>query len=152
MELSCSTLCDPIVYQRARLLCPPLSLRVRWNLCPSSWWCYLTISSFANPSSFGLPSFPAAESFLVSWLFASGRQSIGASASASVLPVNIQGWSPLGWTGLISFSPRDSEEFSPTRQFESPFSTQPSLWSGSHIHSWLQEKPQLWLDGPLLAT
>ena len=79
-----------------------LSPRVCSDSCLLSWWCYLTISSFANPSSFGLPSFPAAESFLVSWLFASGSQSIGASASASVLPVNIQGWSPLGWTGLIS--------------------------------------------------
>ena len=99
--------------QRARLLCPPLSPRVHWNSCPSNWWCYLTSSSSATPSSFGFPSFPAAESFPVSWLFASGSQSIG--ASASVFPMNIQGWFPLGLTGLISLQSKGlSRVFSST--------------------------------------
>ena len=93
------------------------------------------------------------ESFPMSWLFTSGDQSIGASASASVLPVNIQGWFPLGLTGLISLVSKGlSRVFSSTtvgkHQF---FSVQPSLWSNSHSHRWLLKKPSLWLYGPLLA-
>ena len=85
--------------------------------CPLSCWCHPTISSFVVP--FSCPqSFPAAGSFPTSWLFASGGQSIGASASASVLPMNIQGWFPLGLTGLISLCPGDSWESSPA-QFKS---------------------------------
>ena len=83
----------------------PLSSSVSWNLlnsCPLSWWCYQTISSSAASVSFCLQSFPASGSFPVSRLFVSGGQSIGASASASVLPMNIQDWFPLGLTGLIS--------------------------------------------------
>ena len=72
------------------------------KLCPLSWWCYLTISSSVAPFSSCPQSFPASGSFLMSWLFTSGSQSIGASASASVLPVNIQDWFPLGFNGLIS--------------------------------------------------
>ena len=102
----------------------------------------LTISSSAAPFCFYLQSFPASGSFPMSWLFSSGDQSIGASTSASVLPMNIQGWFPLGWTGWISFqSKRLSKVFSsttiPKYQF---FSTQPSLWSKSHINMWLIEK------------
>ena len=83
--------------QHTRLLCPPLSPGVCWNSCslsPLSQWCYLTILSSALFFSFCLQSFPASESFPVSRFFISGGQSIG--ASASVLPVNIQGWFPLG--------------------------------------------------------
>ena len=69
---------------------------------PSSQWCYLTISSSVALFSFCLQSFPASQSFPMSWLFASGGRSIGASALASVLPVNIQDWLSLGWTNLIS--------------------------------------------------
>ena len=78
-----------------------------------------TISSSVVPFSFCLQSFPASWSFPMSWLFASGGQSIGTLASASILPMNIQGWFPLGWTGWISLSPRDSQESSPTPQFKS---------------------------------
>ena len=74
---------------------------------------------FVLPLSSCLQSFPASGYFLINWIFASGGQSIGALASASVLPKNIQGWFPLGWTGLISLSPRDSQESSPAPQFES---------------------------------
>ena len=72
------------------------------NVCPLSRWCYLTISSSVTPFSSCPQSFPASRSFLISQLFLSGGQSIGASASASILPMNIQGWFPLGLTGLIS--------------------------------------------------
>ena len=88
--------------QDVRLLCPALSPGVCSNSCPLSQWFYLTISSSATPFFFCLPSFPASGSFPMTWLFTSGSQSIGASASPSVLLVNIQGWVPLGLTGFIS--------------------------------------------------
>ena len=87
--------------QHARSPCPSLSPRACSNSCPSSWWCHPTISSSVVPFSSCLQSFPASGSFLMSQLFASDGQSIGASASASVLPMNIQDWFPLGLTGLI---------------------------------------------------
>ena len=89
----------------------------------------------------------------MSWLFASGGQSIGGSAAAPVLPMNIQGWLPLGLTGLISLlSKRLSRDFSSTTIWKHQFfSTQPSLWSNSHTCTWLLEKPQLCLYGPLSA-
>ena len=85
-----------------RLLCPSLSLRVCSNSCPLSWWCYLTISYSAASFSSCLQSFPASASFPMSQFFTSDGQSIRASASASVLPMNIQDWFPLRLTGLIS--------------------------------------------------
>ena len=97
--------------QHARLPCPSLTPGACSNSCPSSRWCHPTISSFVVP--FCLWSFPASESFPMSQFFASGGQSIGVSASASVIPVNIQGWFPLGLTGWILQS-RDSWVFSNT--------------------------------------
>ena len=90
-----------------------------------------------------LQSFPASGSFSVSQLFVSGGRSIGASALASVLPMNIQDWFPLGWTGLISLKSKGlSRVFSSTTvQKHQFFGAQPSLWSNSHIHTWLLEKP-----------
>ena len=90
------------------------------------------------------------QSFPVSWLFTWYGQNIGASALASVLPTNIQGWFPVGLTGLTSLqSKRLSRVFSNTRvQKHQFFHTQPSLLSNFHIHSWLMEKPELWLDRP----
>ena len=139
--------------QQVRLLCPSLSPRVCSNSCPLSQWCYLTISSSVVPFSFCLQPFPASGSFPMSRLFTSGNQSIGASASASVLPMNTQDWFPLGLTGFISLFPKElSRVFSSTTvQKHQLFSTQSSLWSNSHIHTWLLEKPSLWLYGPLLA-
>ena len=90
--------------QHARLPCPSLSPGACLDSCPLSWWCYLTISTPVTPFSSCLQSFPASRSFPMCWLSASGAQSIG--ASASVLPMNIQGWIPLGLTGLISLQPK----------------------------------------------
>ena len=87
--------------QHARLPCPSLSPRACSNSCPLSWWCHKTISSSVIPFSC-LQSFPASGSFPMSQLFTSGGQSIGVTASASVLPMNIQDWFPLGWTTWIS--------------------------------------------------
>ena len=89
------------------------------NSCPSSQWCHPAISSSVIPFSSHLQSFPASDSFPMSQLFTSGGQSIGVSASTSVLPMNIQGWFPLD--GLVGSpcSPRDTQECSPTLQFKS---------------------------------
>ena len=105
--------------QHARLPCPSPTPGAYSNSCPLHRWCHPTISSSFVPFSSRLQSFPASGSFPVSWFFASDGQSIGVSASAWVLPVNIQDWFPLGLTGLISCSPRDSQESSPTPQFKS---------------------------------
>ena len=138
--------------QHIRLPCPSLSPRLHSDSCPLSQWCYLIISSSAALVSFCLRSFPASGSFPVSWFFASGGQSI--RASASVLLMNIQGWFPSGLTDLISWQSKGlSKVFSSTtikkHQF---FGTKHSLWSNSHIHTWLLEKPRLWLYGPLSAN
>ena len=125
------------------LLCPSLSSRVCSDSCPLSWWYYLTISSSATSFSLCLQTSPASESFPMSWPFKSGGQSITTSASASVLPKNIQSWFPLGLTGLISWQSKGlSNVFSSTTaQRHQFFGIQPSLWSNSHMHMWLLEKP-----------
>ena len=91
--------------QHARLPCPSLSSRVCSNSCSLSEWCYFILFSFC------FQSFPASGSFLMSWLFASGGQNFGASASASVLPMNIQDWFPLGFTGWISLQSKGLSSF-----------------------------------------
>ena len=93
---------QPHGLQNPRLLCPLLLPLVCSDSCPSSRWCHPNISSSTAPFSSCLQSFPASESFAMSQLLASGGQGIRASASASVLPMTIQGWSPLRLTGLIS--------------------------------------------------
>ena len=92
--------------QHSRLPCPSLSPKVCSNSCPLSWWCYLITSSSVTPFSSCPQSFPASECFPTSWLFTSGGQSIGVSASASALPVDIQGWFPLGSHALEQMSLR----------------------------------------------
>ena len=140
---------QPRGMQRIRFLCLPLSPEASSNSCPSSQWCYLTISSSAISFSFCLHSFPTSRSFPISQIFASSGQNIAASASASVLIMNVQGWFPSGLTGC---SPGDSQAFSSTTiQKHQFFGAQPSLWSSCRICTWLLEKPSLWLDGPLLA-
>ena len=126
--------------QHARLPFPSLS---PWGCSNSCQWSYLTISSSVAPFFSCPQSFPASGSFPMSQLFASGGQNIGDSASASVLPVHIQDWFPLGWTGLISMlSKGRSRVFSSTTIWKHQFfGTQPSLWSNSQIHTWLLQKP-----------
>ena len=111
--------------------------------CPLSQWCYPIISSSVTPFSSCPQSFPESESFPVSRLFTSGGQSTGASALASVLPINIEDWFPLGWTGWISLQSKGlSRVFSNTTvQKHQFFSAQLSLWSNSHIPMWLLVKP-----------
>ena len=119
--------------QHAKVPCLSSFPRVCSNSCPSSQWCHPTISS-CHPLSSCLQCFPVSGSFPVSQLFTSGGQSIEASASASVLPVNIQGWFPLGLTGLILLSKGLSRVFSNTTvQKHHFFIAQPSLQSSSHI-------------------
>ena len=93
---------QPQGLQYARPPCPSPSPRTCSNSCTSRWWCHPTISFSVSPFSPCLWSFPAWGSFQMSQFFTSGGQSIGASASASVLPMNIRDWSPSGWTGWIS--------------------------------------------------
>ena len=105
MLFSCKGMSDslrPHELQHVRLPSPSLSPRVCSNSYPLSHWCYLTISFSASSFSSRLQFFPVSESFPMSWLFTSDGQSIGASTSTSVLPMNIQGLFPLGLTGLIS--------------------------------------------------
>ena len=124
--------------QHARLPCPSLSPAVCSDSCPLSQWCCLIISSSAAPFSFCLQSFPVSLSFLMSWLFISGGQSIGASASASLLPMNIQGWFSLGLTGLISLQSKGlSRVFNTTIRRHQFFGAQPSLWSYFHARTWV---------------
>ena len=105
--------------QHPRPPCPSPTPRVHPNPCPSSRWCHPTISSSVIPFSSCPQSFPASGSFPMSQLFPLGGQSIGVSASTSVLPMNTQDWSPLQWTGWISLQSKDSQESSPTPQFRS---------------------------------
>ena len=129
--------------QHTRPPCPSPTPGVYTNPCPLSQWCHPTISSSVVPFSSCLQSFPASGSFQMSQFFAWGGQSIGVSASASVLPMNTQDWSPLGWTGWISLQFKGlSRVFSNTTvQKHQLFCAQLSSQSNSHIHTWPQEKP-----------
>ena len=105
VQFSCSVMSDslkPHEPQHMRLPCPSPTARVHPNQCPLSQWCHPTISSSVVPFSSCPQSFSASGSFQMSQLFASGGQNIGISASTSVLPMNTQDWTPLGWTGWIS--------------------------------------------------
>ena len=144
---SCPTLCDTTNHshepQHTRPPCPSPTPGVHPNPCPSSLWYHPTISSSVVPFSSCPQSFPESGSFQMSQLFTSGGQSIGVAASTSVLSMNTQDWSPLGWTGLISLQSKAlSRVFSNiTVQKHQFFSAQLSLWSNSHIYTWLLEKP-----------
>ena len=139
---SCPTL-QPHEPQHARPPCPLPTPRVHPNPCPLSRWCHPAISFFVVPFSSCPQSFPASGSFQMSQLSASGGQSIGVSASISVLPMNPQDWSPLWWSAWISLQYKGlSRVFSKTTiQKHHFFSAQPSLWFSSHICTWLLGKP-----------
>ena len=130
----------PLGLQHSR---PSPSPGVCSNSCPSSQWCHPTVSSSVVPFSSCLQSFPTSESFPMSWPYTSGGQSIRASASVLVLPMNIQDWFLLGLTGLIFLLSKGlSRVFSSTTVQRHQFSSiQPFLLSSSHIHTWLMEKP-----------
>ena len=139
---SCLTLCDPKDCSTSgRPILHHLPEPAQTHI--SCRWCHPTTSSSVALFSSCPQSFPASGSFPMNWLFASGGQSIGASASASVFPMNIQGWFPLGLTGLISLQSKGlSRVFSNTTiQKHQCFGAQPSLWSNCHIHTWLLDKP-----------
>ena len=129
--------------QHIILPCPSATPGACSNSCPLGQWCHPTISSSVVPFSSVLQTFPASGCFLMSQFFASGGQSIRALASASALPINIQDWFPLGLTSLISLQSKGpSRVFSNTIvQKHQRFGAQFSLWSNSHIHTCLLEKP-----------
>ena len=146
VQFSCSVISDslrPHGLQHARLPCPSPTTGACSNSCPSSWCCHPTIPSSVIPFSSCLQSFPASGPFSMSQFFESGGQNIGVSASTSVLLMNIQDWFPLGLTGLISMKSNGLSRVisNTTVQKHQFFSVQPSLWSNSHVHTWLLEKP-----------
>ena len=142
VQFSHSVVSCSLRLQHARPPCPSPTPGVHSDSCPSSQQCHPAISSSVVPFSPCPQSFPASEYFPMSELFTWGGQSIGFSASASVLPKNTQHWSPLGWTGWTSLQAKQlSRVFSNTTlQKHQFFSTQLSSQSNSHIHTWLLEK------------
>ena len=131
---------QPHGLQHARLPCPSPSLRAYSDAGPLSQWCHPTILSSCHPLLF-LSSCPTSESFIMSWLFVSGGQSI--ETSSSVLPMNIQDWFSfrIGWFDLLTVQGLSRIFSNTTNQKHQFLSTQPSLWSSSHIRTWLLEKP-----------
>ena len=146
VQFSCSVVSNSLRFhglQHSRLPCPSPTPGAYSNSCPLSWWCHPTISSSVFSFSSCLQFFPSSGSFPMNQFFISGGQIIGASASTSVLPMNIQGWFPLGLNGLISLQSKGLlRVFSNTTvenlQF---FGAQLFLWSNPNIHTWLLEKP-----------
>ena len=134
---------QPHGVQHARLPCPSPTPGAWSNSCPLSQWCHPTISSSVVPFSSCLQSSLASGTFPMSQFFTSGGQNIGASALASILPMNFQDWFPLGLTGLISLLSKGLSRvfYNTTVQKHQFFSAQPFLWSNFHIHTWLLEKP-----------
>ena len=146
VQFSCSIVSDslrPHELQHARPPCPAPTPGVYSNSCLSSWWCHPAISSSVVPFSSCPQSFPASGSFPMSQLFPWGGQSTGVSASASVLPMNTQDWSPSGWTGWISLQSKGLSRVFSNTAVQKPqfFGAQLSSQSNSHIHTWLLEKP-----------
>ena len=145
VQFSCSVMSDslqPHELQHTRPACPSPTPRVYSNSCPSSGWCHPAISSVI-PFSSCPQSLPAPGSFPMSQLFTWSDQSIGVSASTSVLPMNTEDWSLLGWTGWISLQSKGlSKVFSNTTvQKHQFFSIQLSSQTNCHIHTWPLEKP-----------
>ena len=146
VQVSSSVMSDslrPHESQHARPPCPSRTLRVHPNSCALSQWCHPAISSSVVPFSSCPQSLPASGSFPMSQLFASGGQSIGVSASASVPPMNTQDWSSLEWTDWMSLQSKGlSRVFSNTTvQKHQFFGAQLTSQSSSHIHTWPLEKP-----------
>ena len=154
MQFSCSVVSDslqPQELQHARPPCPSPTPGVHPNPCLLSRWCHPTISSSVVPFSSCLQSFPALGSFQMSQLSASGGQSIGVSASTSVLPMNTQDWSPLRWSGWISLQSKDSQESSPTPQFKSSNSLALSLLYSPTLTSYMTTGKTIALTGQIFV-
>ena len=132
---SCPTLWDPINYSTPGLPCPTPTPGVHPNPCHLSLWCHPTTSSSVIPFSSCYQSFLKSGSFPISQLFTSGGQSIGVSASASVLPMNTQDWSPLGWTGWISLQSKELSRVFSNHQFKSNNSSMLSFLYGPSLTS-----------------
>ena len=146
LSFSCSVISyslQPHGLQHARLPCPSPSPRACSNSCPLSQWCHPTISSSVIPVFYCLLCFPESGSFPMSQFFTSDGQSIGALASASVLPMNIQGWFffRIDWFDLLTTHGILKSLLQHTVEKQQFFSAQLSLWSNSHIYAWLLEKP-----------
>ena len=132
----------PHKLQHARPPCPSPTPGVQSHSHPSSQWCHPAISTSVIPFSSCPQSLPASGSFPKSQFFPRGGQSIGVSALPSILPMNTQDWSPLGWTGWTSLQSKGlSRVFNTTVQKHQFFSSQLSSQSNSHIHTWPLEKP-----------
>ena len=145
-QFSCSVMSNSLQHhelQHASSRCPSPTPGANPHRCPSNQWCHSAISFSVVPFSSCPQPLPASGSFPMSQFFASGGQSIGVSASVSVLPMNTQDWSPLGWTGWIFLLSKGlSKVFSNTAvQKHQFFSAQLSSQSNSHIHTWPLEKP-----------
>ena len=154
VQFSHSVMCNslqPHELQHTRPPCPLSTPRVYPNSCPLSRWCHPTISSSVVLFSSCPQSFPASRSFQMSQFFTSGGQRIGVSASTSVLPMNTQDWSPLGWTTWISLESKGLSESSPTPQFKSidssvlSFLYNPTLIS---IHEYWKKHSFDYMDQP----
>ena len=145
-----STSLRPHEPQHTRPPCPSPTPGVYSNSCPLSQWCHPTISSSVVPFSSCLQSFPASGSFPLSQFFASGRQSTGASGSALVLPMNIQGWFSfrMDWFDLLAVQGTLKSLLQHHSSNASILQCSAFFMVKSHIHTWPLEKPQLWLDGP----
>ena len=143
VQFSCSVLSNSLWshgLKHNRPPCPSPTPRVYSNPCPSHWWCHPTISSSIVPFSSCLQTFPSIRIFSNESVLRTRWPSIG--VSASVLPMNIQEWFPLELTGLISLQSKGLSRvfFNTTAQMHQFFGTQLSLWSNSHIHTWLLKK------------
>ena len=153
VQFSCSAVFDslwPHGLQHARSPCASSTPEVFSNLCPLSCWCHPTISSSVITFSSYLQSFQASGYFQRNQFFTPGGQRVGVSASASVLPMNTEDWSPLGWTGWIFLKSKGlSRVYSNTTVQKHQFSGLSFLHSPTLIYTWLLEKPWLWLDGHL---
>ena len=146
VQFSPSVMSDSLLpheLQHARPPCPSPTSGIYSNPCPSTRWCHPAISSSVVPLSSCPQSLQASGSFPMTQLFPWGGQTTGVSASASVLPMNTQDWSSLGWTGWVSLLSKGlSRVFSNTTvQKHQFFGTQLSSQSNSHIHTWPLEKP-----------
>ena len=154
VQLSCSVMSDSATpwMQHTMPPCPAPTPGAYPNSCPLSWWCHLTISPSGVPFSSHLQSWPASRSFQMSQIFTSRGQSIGVSALASVLPMNIQDWCPLGWTGWISLQSKGLSRVFSNIVVQASIFQRSAFFMVQLSHPYMTPgKTIAWLEGPLLA-